>query len=189
MRSENGRGERRGFFVGKENGGAEPIPKKLFLIGGPMGVGKTAAGRALQRILPDSVFLDGDRCWDARPFRVTEETKEMVLRNVCYLLNSFLRCTAYRNVIFCWVLHEQSIVERILAEVDTSGCAVKEVSLICGEETLRRRILADVARGVRTEDVLARSLGRLPLYRDRGGVLLNTDGRTAEEVAQALAAL
>ncbi len=162
MRSEDGRGERRGFFVGKENGGAEPIPKKLFLIGGPMGVGKTAAGRALQRILPDSVFLDGDWCWDARPFRVTEETKEMALRNVCYLLNSFLRCTAYRNVIFCWVLHEQSIVERILA---------------------------DVARGIRTEDVLARSLERLPLYRNRRGVLPDTDDRTAEEVAQALTAL
>ncbi|MCI9578727.1 MAG: AAA family ATPase, partial [Oscillibacter sp.] len=48
--------------------------KRLYLIGGPMGVGKTAACRELQRRLNRSVFLDGDWCWDANPFRVTEET-------------------------------------------------------------------------------------------------------------------
>ena len=69
--------------------------KKLYLIGGPMGVGKTAVGQALKRMLPNSVFLDGDWCWDANPFQVTEETKAMVMDNICHLLNNFLRCTAY----------------------------------------------------------------------------------------------
>ena len=42
--------------------------KRLILIGGPMGVGKTAVGRALRNQIPNSVFLDGDWCWDANPF-------------------------------------------------------------------------------------------------------------------------
>ena len=50
--------------------------KTLYLIGGPMGVGKTAAGQALKLLLDSSVLLDGDRCWDMHPFRVTEETIE-----------------------------------------------------------------------------------------------------------------
>ena len=39
--------------------------KRLYMIGGPIGVGKTAACRQLQQLLDRSVFLDGDWCWDA----------------------------------------------------------------------------------------------------------------------------
>ena len=46
--------------------------KTLYLIGGTMGVGKTSACRALQQLLPNSVFLDGDWCWNIHPFQVTE---------------------------------------------------------------------------------------------------------------------
>ena len=85
--------------------------KRLYVIGGPMGVGKTTACRQLQQLLDRSVFLDGDWCWDAHPFQVTEETREMVLENIAFLLNSFLRCSAYDHVIFCWVLHRREIWE------------------------------------------------------------------------------
>lgn len=76
--------------------------KTLYIIGGTMGVGKTTTCQHLKKILPDSVFLDGDWCWDSHPFQVTEETRHMVMDNICYLLNNFLRVSAYRNVIFCW---------------------------------------------------------------------------------------
>lgn len=91
--------------------------KTLFLIGGPMGVGKTTAGQRLKYKLDRSVFLDGGWCWDAHPFQVTAETKEMVLQNICALLNNFLRCSAYENVIFCWVMHQQAILDAILARL------------------------------------------------------------------------
>lgn len=62
------------------------MPKTLYLIGGPMGVGKTAVCRELNRMLPSSVMLDGDWCWCADPFQVTPETKRMALDNICHLL-------------------------------------------------------------------------------------------------------
>ena len=95
--------------------------KKLYLIGGTMGVGKTTVCQQLKRLLPDSVFLDGDWCWDADPFQVTEETMAMVNDNICYLLNNFLRCSAYENVIFCWVMHQQAIIDGVLSRLDTAG--------------------------------------------------------------------
>ena len=58
------------------------MKKMLYLIGGTMGVGKTAVSKQLQKDLPNSVFLDGDWCWDAHPFQVTEETKAMVIDNI-----------------------------------------------------------------------------------------------------------
>ena len=53
--------------------------KTLYLIGGTMGVGKTTVSQQLKKDLANSVFLDGDWCWDADPFQVTDETKEMVM--------------------------------------------------------------------------------------------------------------
>ncbi len=47
--------------------------KRLILLRGPMGVGKTATGRELQRLLPQCAFLDGDWCWDIRPLVAVRE--------------------------------------------------------------------------------------------------------------------
>ena len=52
--------------------------KKLYLIGGTMGVGKTTICQELKKNLDCSVFLDGDWCWNSHPFCVTNETKNMV---------------------------------------------------------------------------------------------------------------
>ena len=79
--------------------------KKLYMIGGTMGVGKTATCQILKQKLDNSVFLDGDWCWDMRPFQVTQETKKMVLENITFLLNNFIQCSAYENIIFCWRYH------------------------------------------------------------------------------------
>ena len=67
--------------------------KKLYLIGGTMGVGKTTTCQVLKTKLDKSVFLDGDWCWDMHPFMVNEETKKLVLENIWFsnsLINIFL---------------------------------------------------------------------------------------------------
>ncbi len=156
--------------------------KKLFLIGGPMGVGKTTVCQQLKRALPNSVFLDGDWCWDASPFQVTEETKAMVLDNICYLLNRFLQCTAYETVLFCWVMDQQSTIDAILSRLDTADCAVACVSLTADAASLAARIASDQARGLRGPEALAESLARLPRYQGLRTVKIDTSGRTAPEI-------
>lgn len=129
-----------------------------------MGAGKTTTCQILKQKLINSVFLDGDWCWDMHPFQVTEETKQMVIENICFLLNNFIRCSAYENIIFCWVMHQQSIIDDILSRLDTINCKVHSISLICSEHALRTRLGKDVAAGIRTEDVIHRSIERIPLY-------------------------
>lgn len=157
--------------------------KTLYLIGGTMGVGKTTVCKLLKKDLPGSVFLDGDWCWDADPFQVTEETKAMVVDNICYLLNNFLRCSAYENVIFCWVMHEQAIIDSILERLNVTDCRVKCISLMVDEENLRERLMADVSSGVRTVDVICRSIARIPLYRDLDTIKIDTCGKSVQAVA------
>lgn len=138
--------------------------KNVYLIGGTMGVGKTTVCQILKTKLPSSVFLDGDWCWDMHPFQNTDETKQMVVDNICYQLNNFISCTAFINIIFCWVMHEQGIIADLLSRLKLNDCNVKVVSLICSESALLERLAKDVDKGVRTPDVIERSIGRIPLY-------------------------
>lgn len=163
--------------------------KTLYLIGGTMGVGKTTVSRRLKKDLPDSVFLDGDWCWDADPFTVTEETKEMVINNICYLLNSFIHCSAYKNIIFCWVMHEQHIIDSILGKLDTENCDVKKISLIADENTLCKRLAKDVESGVRTADVIGRSVARIPMYKALDTIKIDTGNKTVREIADEIMTL
>ena len=166
------------------------LAKTLYLIGGPMGVGKTAVCRELNRKLPASVMLDGDWCWCADPFQVTEETKRMVLDNICHLLGNFLRCSTYENVILCWVMHERAIIDEMLGRLPIEECdaKVQVVSLVAREDELRRRVEGDVRAGLRDEEAVSRSLAYLPLYRDLGTDLIDTTGLAPHEVAAHIAA-
>lgn len=163
--------------------------KTLYLIGGTMGVGKTTVSQQLKKDLNNSVFLDGDWCWDASPFQVTDETKAMVVHNICYLLNSFIHCSAYENVIFCWVMHEQSIIDGIINELDTENCMVKKISLTVDEMNLQKRLKADVARGIRTADVIDKSVARISMYQALDTIKIETSNKTVREIAYEIMAL
>lgn len=163
--------------------------KRLYLIGGAMGVGKTAVGQRMKELCDRSVFLDGDWCWDSHPFQVTEETKSMVMENICTLLGNFLRCSAYETVIFCWVMHQQAIVDTLLSRLPTENCHVYAVSLLCSEETLIQRLKKDVDAGLRTPDVISRSLERRSHYSSLNTIPIDTEHQTVEQVARALLSL
>ena len=154
-----------------------------------MGVGKTTVSQQLKRDLHNSVFLDGDWCWNANPFRVTDETKAMVMRNICYLLNSFIHCSAYENAIFCWVMHEQSIIDSIINELDTESCMVKKISLTVDVANLQKRLMADVDRGIRSADVIDRSIARIPMYQALDTIKIETSNKTVREIVDEIMVL
>ena len=157
--------------------------KRLYIIGGTMGVGKTTVGQQLKKDLPNSVFLDGDWCWDADPFQVTEETKTLVQDNICHMLNNFLQCSVYETVIFCWVMHEQSIIDSILEKLDTQNCEVKSISLVADEKTLCERLSMDVERGIRSEDIIERSIARIPMYQALNTIKIDTNAKNVAMIA------
>lgn len=163
--------------------------KTLYLIGGTMGVGKTTVCGELKIMLPESVFLDGDWCWDMHPFTVNDETRAMVMDNICHLLNNFLKCSAIGNVVFCWVMHRQEVLDDLLSRLELTDCKVAAVSLVCSEEALRQRLQRDIDAGTRSEDILERSLPRLPLYEKLDTVKVDTTGKTPLEIAKEIAAI
>jgi broad-specificity NMP kinase len=158
----------------------------MYLIGGTMGVGKTTVCQILKKELPNAVFLDGDWCWDMHPFQVTEETKQMVMDNICYLLNSFLRCSAYENILFCWVMYKQCIIDNMLSRLDINGVEVKSLSLTCNAHCLKSHLQRDVDAGIREPNVIKRSLARLPLYSKLDTIKIDVSALTAMQTAEAM---
>lgn len=156
--------------------------KKLYLIGGTMGVGKTTACQLLKHQLHNSVFLDGDWCWDSHPFQVTDETKKIVIDNICYILNNFIHCSCYDHIIFCWVMHQQEIIDEIISKLDLMNVKVIKISLICHKQALIQRLSLDVEKGIRNEDVISRSVERIALYHQLDTIKIDVSDKTVEEV-------
>lgn len=163
--------------------------KTLYMVGGTMGVGKTTTCTLLRDSLDKCAFLDGDWCWSMHPFVVSEETKALVEDNICHILNGFLRCSAFDSVVFCWVMHDQSILDGLLKRLNLRDVRVVSVSLVCSEDALRQRLIRDVEAGRRTPDVIARSVQRLKLYDLLDTVKLDVSAMPPEEAAQRIRAL
>ena len=158
--------------------------KKVYLIGGTMGVGKTTTCQLLKKELNNSVFLYGDLCWDMHPFQVNEETKEMVQDNIYHMLNNFIHCQCFEHIIFCWVMHEQSIIDDIIKHLDLNDCQLYPISLVLDEESLRKRLQKDVDNNIRNQSVIERSVQRIPLYQQLNTIKIDVSHFSIEETVQ-----
>ena len=136
--------------------------KHVYLIGGPMGIGKSTICNQLNQDLDHSVFLDGDWCWNMDPFVVNQDTKNMVLDNITHCLNNFIHTPGIENIIFCWVMHKQDIIDKIIQKLDTEGVDIHLISLICEKEELIKRMLIDR----RDNQTIRKSLQYLEFYKD-----------------------
>lgn len=134
--------------------------KKLIVINGVPGAGKTTTCKALYKVLEGSVWLDGDWCWMMNPFVANEENKEMVEQNINYLLRNFLTNSSYKYVIFNWVIPNESIIHRILSKLEDLEFEPYKISLICSPKIIRQRMELDN----RPEKQIDSSIEKLQLY-------------------------
>ena len=163
--------------------------KRLIFINGTMGVGKTTVGNELLNILQPSVFLDGDWCWNMKPFIVNDETKEMVLANIVYLLRKFLTCSEYDNVIFTWVMPEESIIDNILAGLSDLHFERFIFTLTASEKALVERLSKDIERKIRTTDIIESSLEKQKMYQQMKTTKIDVSDLTPKQTAEKILGL
>jgi len=156
--------------------------KNLILISGTMGVGKTSTSLILKEKLNNSIFLDGDWCWDMNPFIVNNETKSMVLDNISYMLSNFLKVSHIENIIFCWVMDEEEIINDILERIENKNYKLYKFSLIANKEALTKRINLDREKGFRKFEDIERSIQRIEKYKNMNTIKIEVSNLTKEEV-------
>lgn len=165
---------------------ASPNRPNLIFLNGTMGAGKTATARALQKLLPACALLDGDDVWNFTPFCVNERTKELAFANIAAVLNNYLACGLFENIVFCWVMQHREIAEELLRRLH-GEYAYRPFLLCVSERELCARLERDIAAGRRDAGVLARALERLPLYEHYPAEPVGTDNIAPEEAAAAIA--
>ncbi len=155
--------------------------KNLIFINGTMGVGKTSVSQRLNKILEKSVWLDGDWCWMANPFTVTDETKAMVTDNICHILNNFIACSEYENIIFSWVMDFESIYESIAAGLKSEKCNIYRFTICCSPQTLKKRVDGDLIQDGRDFE---KSLARTARFEILDTIKIHNDDMTVRQTAE-----
>ena len=162
--------------------------KPLVFLNGPMGVGKSTVAALLQQKFDRCAYLDGDWCYRVHPFRVTKESKALILNNIAFLLDGYLKSPDVDLVLFTWVMNQREIRDAVLSKMTERGKCLF-VTLTASEETLTMRFAKDIASGLRTQEGLHRALSYLPDYdADFGGLKLMTDGKEPDELAEIIKA-
>ena len=81
------------------------------------------------------------------------------------------------------VLKSPPIINSILEKLGTQNCEVKCVSLVADEKTLCERLAMDVERGIRSEDIIERSIARIPMYQALNTIKIDTNAKAVAMIA------
>ena len=73
--------------------------------------------------------------------------------------------------------------QTLLKNLDAQNCDVKCISLVADEKTLCERLSMDVERGIRSEDVIERSIARIPMYQALNTIKIDTNAKTVAVIA------
>lgn len=160
------------------------MKKKLIIINGVMGIGKTTICKELYKKLENSFWLDGDSCWMMNPFIVNEENKKMVLDNITYILNNFLKNSSTKYVVFNWVIPTDDVMNDVLGRIDVADISIYKITLMSSKDELVKRIGKDIKLGLRDKGNIKRSLERFDLYHNMNTQKLDTSKKTVENIVQ-----
>jgi len=87
------------------------MSKQFVLLYGPPGSGKTTIGKAVNREIDRSMFMDVDDLWNMEPFVVNDDNKKMVESNIISVIGHFMENPSIDVMIMAWVVHTKELVD------------------------------------------------------------------------------
>jgi broad-specificity NMP kinase len=78
--------------------------KKVFIIFGAPGIGKTTISKILYKKIDDTQYIDIDELWRIQPFIVNDINKTYVETNIKHMYASFLKHPSLKHLILTWVV-------------------------------------------------------------------------------------
>jgi cytidylate kinase len=158
--------------------------KKVVIINGPIGVGKTTVGKLLCNRLDKSAFIDGDWCFDLHPFIANKETKDMAIDNIVHMINNYLNCSHCDYVVFSWVMDKKDVYQKIIENIQREDIQLYEITLNCTEVALVDRWQKDILCDWRVDEWLNISKKSLRYFEGLDTILIDTSNKSALDVAE-----
>lgn len=173
--------------------------KRLIIISGGMGVGKSSVSLALVNSVAKSVFLDGDYCCQqGDEWIFDDETKKLALDSIVYVLKNHFKNKAFENIVFCWPLHKSEdlifIKENIIklyADVEVNEfCLVARDNILYDRISTRCKMRAKKNNSTVDENnilLLYRgALKQQDLLKFRTECIIDTSDRNIEDVVDVI---
>lgn len=159
--------------------------KKVILIIGSNGVGKSTTSKILLSLLPNSAYIDSDCCRAINPFRLTEETKIAVTQNIYCMFHNYLLCNDINTIIFPYGFHgeRKEIWEQVVYKLKADNIMfdIYIILLKCSWEENIRRAKLDNRDSERIERGMKNTFS---FYDTDQYITIDTTNLSAEETAE-----
>ena len=108
----------------------------------------------------------------------------MVLDNITYILNNFLKNSSTKYVVFNWVIPTDDVMNDVLGRIDVADISIYKITLMSSKDELVKRIGKDIKLGLRDKGNIKRSLERFDLYHNMNTQKLDTSKKTVENIVK-----
>jgi len=151
--------------------------KKLVLLGGPTGVGKTTALKRLQGRFDRSAILDADDVWRVGRELAIPENRNIAIQNVTATMRGYFDANCQIGIV-SWVFAKPELYQPVMDALTSSVNSIQMLYLVSDPETLEARLKE---RG--QPDRIDYALGRLALINSLPFTKIDTTNLTPEQVA------
>ena len=159
--------------------------KKLVMIAGPAGVGKTTVCQKLFKRIDGCAWLDGDWCWMVNPYPgKTDEQKAYALKSFGRILDGYFNDANTRIVLFSWMIQWNFMYKLVTDEISYKDYEAIKIALVCDEDAFLRRLID----GGRSEGKI-RHPDDMGKYRSLDAHVIDTTGLSVDDTAGRIMAL
>ena len=81
-------------------------------------------------------------------------------------------------------MHKQNIINSIIEKIDINNCVLKCISLMVDEINLRNRLSIDIAKGLRSTDIIDKSVTRISMYSSLKTFKIDTNNKTVTMISE-----
>lgn len=121
--------------------------KKLVIISGAPGIGKTTLCRELLKSIEGCAWLDSDWCWMINPWKdKTQEQKKYVEGTFTRILRGYLDNENIKTILFSWVISSEYMFDLVIKPLSDMEFDLVKIALVCDREVHIERMRKDNRR-------------------------------------------
>lgn len=121
--------------------------KKLIIIAGPPGVGKTTISKSMFETIDGCAWLDADWCWNTNPWIAkSDDEKRIIEGTFVRILDTYIHNENINTIIFNWVIKTNWMFDLIINNIDCKNLMIKKIVLVSDQDSHINRLKSDSRR-------------------------------------------